>query len=303
MLADPAAIVTGVRPSCSPFLWYSPPQSLLCESWRKKISKRLRTRFLWFLRFTLWCSPPKSATTDPLNQCFLIPSSRSRRLRNFLSFLGLILYFLFSFFSFFQPSSSRRECWHWSWRPIVSERERLTDYTCTEIHEVLQKSKKLIECSGKRWLNRYVNMWVGVYCGFSSNWILHYFPLFVRVSVTSVTSHISHKYKGINAMLIIWGPIKPCIFWIKIILAIFLAKTIPSSPPWPTWPLTLTLNYHKYECWIRSVYFVLLDLILSIIESGKEFFVEKHENMNTKKKIYQIEKKKNVPDWKWNIPD
>ena len=42
------------------------------------------------------------------------------------------------------------------------------------------------------------------YCGFSSNWILHYFPLFVRVSVcpcvTGVTSHISHIYKGINAM-------------------------------------------------------------------------------------------------------
>ena len=31
----------------------------------------------------------------------------------------------------------------------------------------------------------------------------------VRVSVTGVTSHISHIYKGINAMLIIRGPIKP----------------------------------------------------------------------------------------------
>ena len=34
----------------------------------------------------------------------------------------------------------------------------------------------------------------------------------VRVCVTDVTSHISHIYKGINAMLIIGGPIKPYIF-------------------------------------------------------------------------------------------
>ena len=34
----------------------------------------------------------------------------------------------------------------------------------------------------------------------------------VRPFVTGVTSHISHTYKGINAMLIIRGPIKPCIF-------------------------------------------------------------------------------------------
>ena len=51
----------------------------------------------------------------------------------------------------------------------------------------------------------------------------------VRASVTGVTSHISHVYKGINAMLIIRGPIKPYIFWIKIILAIFLAKTKPDK--------------------------------------------------------------------------
>ena len=110
VLADPVAIVVGDRPSCSPFLWYSPPQSLLYESWSKKILKRLRTRFLMFFFsffsegriYDLWCSPPNSATTDPLNQCFLMPSSRSRRLRNFLSFLGLILVsFLFSFFPFF----------------------------------------------------------------------------------------------------------------------------------------------------------------------------------------------------------
>ena len=29
---------------------------------------------------------PRSATSEPLNRCFLMPSSRSKRLRNFLSF-------------------------------------------------------------------------------------------------------------------------------------------------------------------------------------------------------------------------
>ena len=55
-----------------------------------------------------------------------------------------------------------------------------------------------------------VEEWGGrmIYCRFSSNRILPYFPLFVRVSVTGVTSHI---YKGINAMLIIRGPINPYI--------------------------------------------------------------------------------------------
>ena len=48
----------------------------------------------------------------------------------------------------------------------------------------------------------------------------------VRSCVTGVTSHISHIYKGINAMLIIWGPIKS---YIKIILSIFLAKTRPDK--------------------------------------------------------------------------
>ena len=51
----------------------------------------------------------------------------------------------------------------------------------------------------------------------------------VRSSITGVTSHISLIYKGINAMLIIRGPIKPYKFWIKIILAIFLAKTRPDK--------------------------------------------------------------------------
>ena len=48
-------------------------------------------------------------------------------------------------------------------------------------------------------------------------------------SVTGVTPHISHIYKGINAMFIIRGPIKPYILLIKIILAIFLAKTRPDK--------------------------------------------------------------------------
>ena len=55
------------------------------------------------------------------------------------------------------------------------------------------------------------------------------FLLSVCSCVTAVTSHISHIYKGINALLIIRGPIKPYIFWIKIILAIFLAKTRPDK--------------------------------------------------------------------------
>ena len=38
-----------------------------------------------------------------------------------------------------------------------------------------------------------------------------HFPC-VRPFVTGVTSYISHIYKGINAMLIIRGPIKPPIF-------------------------------------------------------------------------------------------
>ena len=98
------------------------------------------------------------------------------------------------------------------------------------------------------------------FCGFRSNWILPYFPLFVRPFVTGVTFHISHIYKGINAMLIIRGPIKPYIFWIKIILAIFLAKTRPDKTIFfALTNLTIDLeNYQKYKCRIRSVCFVLL---------------------------------------------
>ena len=55
----------------------------------------------------------------------------------------------------------------------------------------------------------------------------------VRVSVcscvTGVTSHISHIYKGINAMLIIRDPSTPIYSESKIILAIFLAKTRPDK--------------------------------------------------------------------------
>ena len=51
----------------------------------------------------------------------------------------------------------------------------------------------------------------------------------VRVFITGLTSHIYRIYKGINAMLIIRGPIKPYIFWLNFILAIFLAKTIPDK--------------------------------------------------------------------------
>ena len=46
-------------------------------------------------------------------------------------------------------------------------------------------------------------------CGFCSNRILHYFPLSVHASVTGVTSHFSHIYKGINAKLIIRDPSTP----------------------------------------------------------------------------------------------
>ena len=42
--------------------------------------------------------------------------------------------------------------------------------------------------------------------------LLSTFCASVRPSVTGVTSHISHIYKGINAMLIIRGPIKPYTF-------------------------------------------------------------------------------------------
>ena len=56
-----------------------------------------------------------------------------------------------------------------------------------------------------------------------------YCPTFHCPFVTGMTSHNCHIYKGINTMLIIRGPIKPWIFWIKITLAIFLPKTRPDK--------------------------------------------------------------------------
>ena len=105
------------------------------------------------------------------------------------------------------------------------------------------------------------------FCGFSSNWILPYFPS-LRPSVCScvpgVTSHISHIYKGINAMLIIRGPIKPYIFWIKITLAIFLAKTRPDidfdfklSKVW-------MLNPHCLLCLVFIIIWSLFIVFISI---------------------------------------
>ena len=71
-------------------------------------------------------------------------------------------------------------------------------------------------------------------------------------SVTGVTSHISHIYKGINAMLIIRGPIKPYIFWIKVILAIFLAKTRPHKTIF--FALTyLTIDFDFLHDWLWIV--------------------------------------------------
>ena len=79
--------------------------------------------------------------------------------------------------------------------------------------------------------------------------------VFVRSSVTGVTSHISHIYKGINAMLIIRGPIKPYIFWIKIILAIFLAKTRPHKTIF--FALTnLTIDFDFLHDWLWIIKYI-----------------------------------------------
>ena len=40
------------------------------------------------------------------------------------------------------------------------------------------------------------------------------------------------------------------------------------QPTQPTWPLTLTLNYQKYKCWIGSDYFVLFYNYIHIISAG-----------------------------------
>ena len=99
--------------------------------------------------------------------------------------------------------------------------------------------------------------WLFWNCGFSSNWILPYFPT-VCPSVTGVTSHISHIYKGINAMLIIRGPIKPYIFWIKIILAIFLAKTRPDKTIFSALTnLTIDFDFELSKIWMLNAVFTL----------------------------------------------
>ena len=113
------------------------------------------------------------------------------------------------------------------------------DYTLIGLdHVVLKRYNCVCDVCSIRTLWSYILLWgwkhitflLSSNCGFSSNWILLYFHCScVRPCVTGVTSHISHIYKGINAMLIIRGPIKPYIFWIKIILAIFLAKTRPDK--------------------------------------------------------------------------
>ena len=76
-------------------------------------------------------------------------------------------------------------------------------------------------------------------------------------------------------MLIIRGPIKPYIFWIKIILAIFLAKTrsdktIFSALTTLTFILTDQKNYQKNKCRIRSVYFVLFPSWVPILTTEIE---------------------------------
>ena len=80
----------------------------------------------------------------------------------------------------------------------------------------------------------------------------------VRSCVTVVTSHISHIYKGINAMLIIRGPIKPYIFWIKIILAIFLAKTRPHKTIFfALTNLTIDFDFELSKIWILNPQWLL----------------------------------------------
>ena len=87
-------------------------------------------------------------------------------------------------------------------------------------------------------------------------------------SATGITSHISHIYKGINAMLIIRGPITPCIFWIKIILTFFLTRpdqTRPSSQNLTNLTIDFDLELYKNRNAISAiVYFVLLCCLSSI---------------------------------------
>ena len=67
-------------------------------------------------------------------------------------------------------------------------------------------------------------------------------------------------------MLIIRGPIKPYIFWIKIILAIFLANPRPDKTIFSA----LTNLTIEYKCWIRSDYFVLFVLPFASLRRGDD---------------------------------
>ena len=104
----------------------------------------------------------------------------------------------------------------------------------------VQYSHNLDKCC-KQWqicvivdnIDKYVYLLTTLFVFIADSAETEYCPTFpylcVCVCVKGMTSHISHIYKGINAMLIVRGPIKPYIFWIKIILAIFLAKTRPDK--------------------------------------------------------------------------
>ena len=90
----------------------------------------------------------------------------------------------------------------------------------------------------RQWLNRegaFLYLW-----GFLSMLLFFFISFQLRILLKQNTAllstvrpcvcvchgcDISDIYEGINAMLIIRGPIKPYTFWIKSILAIFLAKT------------------------------------------------------------------------------
>ena len=74
-------------------------------------------------------------------------------------------------------------------------------------------------------------------------------------------------------MLIIRGPTKPYIFWIKIILAIFLAKTRPDKTIFSALTnLTIDFDFQKYKCWIRTVYFVLFLMYMLLLTENTPIF-------------------------------
>ena len=115
-----------------------------------------------------------------------------------------------------------------------------------------------------------------IFCGFCSNRILPFFPLSVRPSVTGMTSLISHIYKGINAMLIIRGPIKPCIFWIKIILTFFLTR--PDQPDHWFW-LGIIKNRNAISAlFTLSCCVFYLPLISNHKKKEKNFNISRYTN-------------------------